>query len=457
MIIEKKHPMPTLDPKLRSHCFDEVTLGYDEKTAINEANRCLNCKNMPCVNGCPVKIHIPEFIQKIKEGKFEDAYKIINKSSSLPAICGRVCPQESQCEKHCTLGIKFEPVAIGYLERFVADWHNTFYKDKTKKIKSNGKKIAIVGSGPSGLACAGDLAKLGYSVTIFESLHEVGGGLTYGIPEFRLPKSIVNQEVKNLKSLGVKFNTNVVIGKTIVIDELFKMGFKAIFISSGAGLPKFMNIPGENLKGVYSANEFLSRVNLMKAYKKNSSTPLICQGKIAVIGGGNVAMDAARTALRLGAKSVDIIYRRSEDEMPARKEERIHAKEEGIRFNILTNPVEIIGNNDGFVSKIKCIKMKLDEPDSSGRRKPVEILNSEFLVDADIVIMAIGSSPNPLIKNTTHGLNINSHGCIIVNECGLSSKPNVYAGGDIVTGAATVISAMSAGKLAAKSIHEKLK
>ena len=465
MIIPNKNKMFVLDPKKRCKCFDEVAIGYDEETAIREANRCLNCRNMPCVSGCPVKIQIPQFIQKIKEGKFEEAYQIINKSSSLPAICGRVCPQENQCEKNCTLKAKFESVGIGYLERFVADWHNNNSSEIIKKPKSIGKKIAIVGSGPSGLTCAGDLAKLGYKVTIFEALHEVGGVLTYGIPEFRLPKFVVKKEIENLKKLGVIFKTNVVIGKTILIDELFDMGFNAIFIGSGAGLPKFMGLPGENLKGVYSANEFLTRVNLMKSYKKDSQTPIICEGKIAVIGGGNVAIDAARTALRLGAKKVHIIYRRSMNEIPARQEEVVHAQEEGIEFNLLTNPIEILeyknlnnklDDKNGFVSGIKCIKMKLTEPDEKGRRKPVPIIGSEHVIDVDSVIIAIGTSPNPLIKNTTKNLKVNDNGCIIVTENGLTSINNIYAGGDTVTGAATVISAMGAGKIAAKSIHENL-
>ena len=464
-IEQKKYKMPLLDAKKRLTTFDEVALGYDEETAIKEANRCLNCKNMPCVSGCPVNIHIPEFIQKIKEHDYEGAYKIITQSSSLPAICGRVCPQESQCEKNCTLGIRFEPVGIGRLERFVADWHNTFYNKPTKKAKSNGHKVAIIGSGPSGLTCSGELAKLGYNVTIFEALHIAGGVLAYGIPEFRLPKQILNREIENLKSLGVKIKTNIVVGKTITIDQLFDMKFEAVFIGSGAGLPNFMNIPGESLKGVYSANEFLTRVNLMNAHKNSSSTPILNVETVAVVGAGNVAMDSARTALRLGAKKVYIVYRRSMDEIPARKEEIDHAIEEGIEFKLLSNPIEIIGYNNetdskdpknGFVCGLKCINMKLGEPDDKGRKKPIPIIGSEFTLHVNCVIMAIGTSPNPLIKNTTNGLLVNKYGGIIVDENGLTSNKNIYAGGDAVTGSATVISAMGAGKIAAKAIHEKL-
>ena len=463
---EHKNPMPTQDPKVRARNFDEVALGYTREIAIDEANRCLNCKTKPCVSGCPVNISIPEFIERIREEDFEGAYQVISKTSSLPAICGRVCPQESQCEKNCVRGIKAEPVGIGRLERFVADYHNENATiDPANKPKSNGIKVAIIGSGPSGLTCAGDLAKKGYEVTIYEALHKAGGVLVYGIPEFRLPKSIVAKEVEGLKALGVKVETNVVIGKTLTIDELFEDGFKAVFIGSGAGLPRFMNIKGESLKGVYSANEFLTRSNLMKAYEDNANTPIMKGGNVAVVGGGNVAMDAARTALRLGAKNVYIIYRRSMDELPARKEEVEHAMEEGVIFKTLCNPVEILGFNNpddkrdmrnGFVTSIKYEKMELGEPDASGRRKPIAISGSEETIDVDTVIMSIGTSPNPLIKDTTKGLEVNERGGIIVNEDGLTTKSSVYAGGDAVTGAATVISAMGAGKKAAKSIDEVL-
>ncbi len=460
-----RNPMPNQDPLVRAHNFQEVALGYSEETAIDEANRCLNCKHMPCVDGCPVKIHIPEFIGKIKEGDFEGAYQIISKSSSLPAVCGRVCPQETQCESKCVRGIKGESVGIGRLERFVADWHNTFATAEPVRPESNGHRVAVVGSGPSGLTCAGDLAKKGYEVTVFEALHTAGGVLVYGIPEFRLPKAIVAKEVDTLKKLGVKVETNVVIGKTLTVDELFDMGFEAVFIGSGAGLPNFMGIPGESYKGVYSANEFLTRSNLMKAYLEKPETPIMKGGKVAVVGGGNVAMDAARTALRLGAEKVYIVYRRSMEELPARKEEVEHAEEEGIEFRLLCNPTEIIGYNNpedprdpknGFVTGMKCVKMELGEPDAKGRRRPVVIPGSEFEIDVDTVVISIGTSPNPLIKSTTEGLEVNAHGGIIVNEDGLSSRNAVYAGGDVVTGAATVISAMGAGKTAAKAIDEYL-
>ncbi len=460
-----RNPMPTQAPSVRANNFDEVALGYSKDTAIDEAMRCLNCKNMPCVGGCPVKIHIPEFIQKIKEGDFEGAYQIITKTSSLPAVCGRVCPQETQCEAKCVRGIKGESVGIGRLERFVADWHNTFCTDTPKKPQSNGHRVAVVGSGPSGLTCAGDLAKKGYDVTVYEALHTAGGVLVYGIPEFRLPKAIVAKEVDALKQLGVRIETNVVIGKTLTVDELFENGFEAVFIGSGAGLPNFMGIEGESLKGVYSANEFLTRSNLMKAYKNNPDTPIMKGGRIAVVGGGNVAMDAARSALRLGAKKVYIVYRRSLEELPARREEVEHAAEEGIEFCLLCNPTKILGyyNKDnpkdlrnGFVKSMECIRMELGEPDEKGRRRPIEIQGSEFCIDVDTVIMAIGTSPNPLIKSTTDGLSVNSRGGIIVNEDGLTSRENVYAGGDAVTGAATVISAMGAGKTAASAIDKYL-
>lgn len=452
-----KHPMPVQDPDIRNKNFFEVTLGYTEETAVEEAQRCLNCKHKPCIAGCPVKIHIPEFIQKVAAGEFEEAYKIISLSSSLPAVCGRVCPQETQCEGVCVRGIKGEPVAIGRLERFVADYHNQHSTNAVEKPEANRHKVAVIGAGPSGLTCAGDLAKMGYSVTIFEALHLAGGVLVYGIPEFRLPKAIVQKEIDGLKALGVTINTNVVIGKTIEVDELFEDGFEAVFIGSGAGLPRFMGIPGENLKGVYSANEFLTRVNLMKAYKDNSDTPIHMSKNVAVVGGGNVAMDAARCAKRLGAENVYIVYRRSEAEMPARLEEVEHAKEEGVIFKTLNNPVEILGDEHKFVTGMKCVEMELGEPDASGRRRPVEKKDSEFVLDVDCVIMSIGTSPNPLIRNTTKGLETNKHGCFIADENGLTSREGVYAGGDAVTGAATVILAMGAGKTAAKAIDEYIK
>lgn len=462
----KKNEMPVLEAKVRARNFKEVALGYTPEIAVAEAKRCLNCKNKPCVNGCPVNISIPDFITKVKEGDFEGAYAVISQSSSLPAVCGRVCPQETQCESKCTLGVKFEPVGIGRLERFVADWHNEHSHGKVALPKSNGHRVAVVGSGPSGLTCAGGLAKKGYKVTVFEALHTAGGVLVYGIPEFRLPKSIVQKEVETLKNLGVDVETNVVVGKTITIEELFEDGYEAVFVGSGAGLPRFMGIPGESLKGVYSANEFLTRSNLMKAYKEDSQTPILRGRNVAVVGGGNVAMDAARTALRLGADNVYIVYRRSMEELPARKEEVEHAEEEGIKFEILRNPVELIGyyNPDdrrdpknGSVAGMKVIKCKLGEPDEKGRRRPVEVAGSEYVIDVDCVIMSIGTSPNPLIKDTTAGLEVNRHGGIIVEEeTGKTSKEGVYAGGDAVTGAATVILAMGAGKTAAKAIDEYL-
>ena len=453
----KKNEMPVQDPHVRNGNFLEVALGYTEEQAVNEAERCLNCKNKPCVGGCPVAIDIPGFITKIKERDFEGAYQIIAKSSALPAVCGRVCPQETQCESKCVRGIKGEPVAIGRLERFVADWHNAHATEKPVRPESNGHKCAIIGAGPSGLTCAGDLAKMGYDVTIFEALHLAGGVLVYGIPEFRLPKKIVADEIENLKALGVKVETNVVVGRTIEVDELFEMGFESIFIGSGAGLPNFMNIPGENLKGVYSANEFLTRVNLMKAYVPHSDTPIKDCKNVAIVGGGNVAMDAARSAKRLGAENVYIVYRRGMSELPARKEEVEHAEEEGIIFKTLSNPIEVLGDEYKFVSGLKCVEMELGEPDASGRRRPIVKPDSEFVLDVDCVIMSIGTSPNPLIRNTTKGLETNKWGCFIADENGLTSREGVYAGGDAVTGAATVILAMGAGKTAAKAMDEYIK
>ena len=452
---QHKHEMPVQEPEVRAQNFKEVALGYTAQIAVEEAKRCLNCKNMPCVAGCPVNIDIPNFIGHIKEGDFEGAYQVIHKSSALPAVCGRVCPQETQCEQKCTLGIKFEPVGIGRLERFVADYHNENATEPPAAPAPNGHRVAIVGSGPSGLTCAGDLAQKGYAVTVFEALHTAGGVLVYGIPEFRLPKSIVAKEVDTLKALGVKVETNCVIGKTLTIDELFEDGYEAVFIGSGAGLPKFMGIEGESLKGVYSANEFLTRTNLMKAYKPDSSTPIQHGRKVAVVGGGNVAMDAARCARRLGAE-VTIVYRRTEAELPARREEVEHAKEEGIVFRMLTNPVSLAGDENGNVTTMRCQKMELGQPDASGRARPVPVPDSEFDIEADCVIMALGTAPNPLIKNTTAGLETQKWGGIIVNEEGLTSREGVYAGGDAVTGAATVISAMGAGKTAAKAIDEYL-
>ncbi len=451
-----KNEMPTQSPKKRAKNFDEVALGYSEQQAMAEANRCLGCKHRPCMTGCPVKIYIPEFIAQVAKGDFEKAYEIISESSSLPAICGRVCPQENQCEGKCVRGIKGESVAIGRLERFVADWHRKNSHTVAQKPLSNGHRVAVVGSGPAGLACAGDLAKKGYEVTVFEALHTPGGVLVYGIPEFRLPKNIVAHEIQGLKEMGVNISTNTIIGKTLSVDELLDTeGFEAVFIGSGAGLPRFMNIPGENLKGVYSANEFLTRLNLMKAYLPDSQTPIKKSKRVAVVGGGNVAMDAARGALRLGAEEVYIVYRRSLDELPARKEEVEHAMEEGINFKLLTNPVEIIGDNDGFVCGIKCIEMQLGEPDASGRRRPEAKENSEFIIECDCVIMSIGTSPNPLIKSTTDGLDTHKWGGIVADELtGQTSREGVFAGGDAVTGAATVILAMGAGKNAAEAIDK---
>ncbi len=454
----EKTKMPQQAPDVRNKNFEEVALGYDEKMAAEEAQRCLNCKHKPCMNGCPVNVKIPEFIDLVKKGDFEGAYYKIKETSSLPAVCGRVCPQESQCEKYCVRGIKGESVAIGRLERFVADYFMENCKEKETEITPNGKKVAVIGAGPAGLACAGDLAKKGYEVTVFEAFHKAGGVLVYGIPEFRLPKTIVQAEIDKLKALNVKIELDTVVGKTIEVSELFDEGFEAVFIGTGAGLPSFMKMPGENLNGVYSANEFLTRINLMKAYKfPEYDTPVYIGKRVAVVGGGNVAMDAARCAKRLGADEVYIIYRRSEEEMPARLEEIEHAKEEGIIFNLLTNPVEVLGDENGWVKGIKCVKMELGEPDNSGRRKPVKIENSEFEIELENVVIAIGQTPNPLIKQTTKGLQTQKWGGIIADEeTGKTSLDGVYAGGDAVTGAATVILAMGAGKKAAKAIDEYL-
>ena len=451
-----KTPMPEQDPKVRARNFKEVALGYTEEMAKEEAGRCLNCKNPKCVEGCPVNVRIPEFIHKVAEGDFKAAYEIITSTNALPALSGRVCPQESQCESKCVRGVKGEPVAIGRLERFVADWYRENVNTKPEKTPSNGTKVAVVGSGPAGLTCASDLAKKGYQVSIFEALHTAGGVLVYGIPEFRLPKAIVANEVENLKAQGVEVMTNMVIGRVLTIDELFEMGYKAVFVGSGAGLPMFMHIPGESLKGVMSANEYLTRTNLMKAYEESSDTPIIKSKAVAVVGGGNVAMDGARCAMRLGADKVYIVYRRGEAEMPARLEEQHHAKEEGIEFLTLTNPTEILGGEDGRVCGMKCIKMELGEPDASGRRRPIPVEGSEFVLDVDMVIMSLGTSPNPLIRSTTPGLETNKKGGIIVDENEMSTRENVFAGGDAVTGAATVILAMGAGKKAAEAIDRKL-
>lgn len=455
----KRVPVREQDPKERAKNFKEVCLGYNEDEAVREAKRCLNCKNPRCVEGCPVSIDIPGFVKEVSEGNFEEAAKVISKYSALPAVCGRVCPQESQCEGKCVLGIKGDALSIGKLERFTADWSMENDVDLSEKEPKNGKKVAVIGSGPAGLTCAGDLAKKGYDVTIFEALHKAGGVLVYGIPEFRLPKDkIVKKEIENIKKLGVKIETNVIIGRTITIDELLENeDFDAVFIGSGAGLPRFMGIKGENANGVFSANEFLTRVNLMKAFKEDYKTPVKLGKKVAVVGGGNVAMDAARTALRLGSET-HIVYRRGEEELPARIEEVHHAKEEGIIFDLLTNPTEILTDENGWVTGMKCVRMELSEPDESGRRRPVEIKGSEFIMDVDTVIMSLGTSPNPLISHTTKGLNINKRKCIVVEEhTGKTSRDGVYAGGDAVTGAATVILAMGAGKDAAKAIDEYLK
>ena len=452
-----KVPMPEQDPNVRNKNFLEVAMGYTEEMAMEEASRCLNCKNKPCVSGCPVNVRIPEFVAKVAEGKFEEAYEIITSTNSLPAISGRVCPQENQCEGKCVRGIKGESVSIGRLERFCADYHMKHSDAKAVKPQSNGKKVAVVGAGPSGLTCAGDLAKKGYEVTVFEAFHTAGGVLVYGIPEFRLPKAIVKKEVENLQDLGVEVKTNMVIGRVLSVDELFEMGYKAIFIGSGAGLPSFMGIEGEDLIGVYSANEYLTRTNLMKAYLDDYDTPIIKSKSVAVVGGGNVAMDAARCAKRLGAENVYIVYRRGMEEMPARKEEVHHAMEEGVIFKTLNNPVKILGDENGRVRAMECIEMELGEPDASGRRRPIAKEGSNFELPVDTVIMSIGTTPNPLIRSTTPGLDTNKRGCLVVNEDTMqTTREGVYAGGDAVTGAATVILAMGAGKQAAQSIDEYL-
>ena len=452
----KKVPMPEQDPQVRARNFQEVTLGYTEEMAVEEAGRCLNCKNPKCVEGCPVNVRIPEFIAKVRERDFKAAYEIITSTNALPALSGRVCPQETQCESKCVRGVKGEPVAIGRLERFVADWYRENVNAMPEKVPSNGIKVAVVGSGPAGLTCASDLAKKGYQVSVFEALHTAGGVLVYGIPEFRLPKAIVANEVTKLQAQGVEVMTNMVIGRVLTIDELFEMGYKAIFVGSGAGLPMFMGIPGESLKGVLSANEYLTRSNLMKAYNADSDTPVIKSKAVAVVGGGNVAMDAARCAMRLGAEHVYVVYRRGEAEMPARLEEQHHAKEEGIEFKTLTNPVEIVADDTGRVCGMKCVKMELGEPDASGRRRPIAVPDSEFLLDVDTVIMSLGTSPNPLIRSTTPGLETNRKGCLVVNEDAMTTRDGVFAGGDAVTGAATVILAMGAGKKGAEAIDKFL-
>ena len=452
-----KIPMPEQDPQVRARNFKEVTLGYTAEMAMEEAGRCLKCKNPKCVEGCPVNVRIPEFIAKVEAGDFKAAYEIITSTNARPALSGRVCPQETQCEARCVRGIKGEPVAIGRLERFVADWYRENINEMPAKVQSNGVKVAVVGSGPAGMTAASDLAKMGYQVTMFEALHTAGGVLVYGIPEFRLPKAIVANEISKLEALGVEVMTNMVIGRVLTIDELFEMGFKAVFVGSGAGLPMFMNIPGESLKGVMSANEYLTRTNLMKAYDENYDTPIIQSKAVAVVGGGNVAMDAARCAMRLGAEHVYVVYRRGEAEMPARLEEQHHAKEEGIEFKTLCNPVEILADENGRVGGMKCIRMELGEPDASGRRRPIEIEGSEFVLDVDTVIMSLGTSPNPLIRSTTPGLETNRKGCLIVNENEMTTRDGVFAGGDAVTGAATVILAMGAGKKGAAAIDAYLK
>lgn len=450
----KKVEMPVQDGEIRRNNFEEVTLGYTKEMAMEEAERCLHCPTKPCIGGCPVSVNIPDFIEQVKLGEFEKAYQIIRETSSLPAVCGRVCPQETQCESKCVRGVKGEAVAIGRLERFVADWHRENVSEKIEKPESNGHKVAVVGAGPAGLTCAGDLAKKGYHVSVFEALHVAGGVLMYGIPEFRLPKEIVQNEINGLKDMGVDIETNMVIGRSESVDDLFDAGYEAVFIGSGAGLPNFMNMPGENLKGVYSANEFLTRCNLMKAYKDGNDTPIQHPKRAVIVGGGNVAMDAARCAKRLGVEEVTIVYRRSMEELPARKEEVEHAMEEGIVFNLLTNPVRVLGDEDGWVKGMECVKMELGEPDESGRRRPVEVKDSNFVLDVDCMIMAIGTSPNPLIRSTTEGLETNRKGCLIADESGATTREGVFAGGDAVTGAATVILAMGAGKTAAKAMDE---
>ena len=447
-----KVPMPTQDGNVRRNNFDEVALGYTKEMAMEEAQRCLHCPTKPCISGCPVAVNIPDFIEEVKNGEFEKAYQIIRQTSSLPAVCGRVCPQETQCESKCVRGVKGEAVAIGRLERFVADWHREHVKDEAVKPASNGHKVAVVGAGPAGLTCAGDLAKLGYQVSVFEALHVAGGVLMYGIPEFRLPKAIVQNEIDGLKQMGVDIETNMVIGRSESVDDLFEAGYESVFIGSGAGLPNFMNMPGENLKGVYSANEFLTRCNLMKAYKEGVDTPIQHPKRAVIVGGGNVAMDAARCAKRLGVEEVTIVYRRSMEELPARREEVEHAQEEGIIFRLLTNPVRVLGDENGWVKGMECVSMELGEPDESGRRRPVEIKDSNFVLDVDCMIMAIGTSPNPLIRSTTEGLETNRKGCLIADDNGATTREGVFAGGDAVTGAATVILAMGAGKTAAKAM-----